>query len=540
MKVLLLEPPRNYVGERIRTGMFSTQQRLGIRLGLPLGLLYVAGALKKAGHDVAIFDTLSPDHGDVVLDGADGLIRHGLNDEGIRDFVRRHRPQIVGIGNRFSMHFAHAANAARLVKEVDPKILVMLGGNHASAIGDKVLLEHPEFDFCIQGEGEEVTVDLLDVLDRGGDLSEVPGLVWRKGGDGGGGEVRRNPRRPFLHEIDDLPFPAYDLVNMETYLNPERAGPNIWGPRPSSLPRSVSMVTTRGCPFSCTFCAAHIHMGKKMRVHSVGNVVDHMELLVKRYDVRHFHMEDDNFTYDQQRILDLVQEIRRRIPHVTWDTPNGVRADMMSREMVFKMKEGGCTLLAIGVESGSQRVVKKVIRKSLDLDDVERVASAAQDAGLACTAFYLGGFPGETKEDILQTQRYAEYMFAKYNLRAGGMGIVAPLFGTPVYHEAVRKGFLSKEVTPENLFWSLQGAEGMLRSDQFSPDDLKLMDEGLRYRLNRMKLRRDFGRALSRPGHEIARTFRNPRRVKGVARFVWKALARRTPKGAGWYEAVAN
>ena len=535
MKVLLIEPPRNYVGERINRSMFSTEQRMGIRLGLPLGLLYVAGALRKEGHDPEIFDTLSPDHGEVLFYGDDGLIRHGISDEAIREKVRKAKPDLVGIGNRFSMHFNHAAATARLVKEIDPSIPVMLGGNHASAIGDKVLLEHPEFDFCIQGEGEEITVDLLNALRDGRGLETVHGLVYRQDG-----KVKRNPRRPFIHELDDLPFPAYDLVNMETYLNPERAGANIWGPRPSSLPRSVSMVTTRGCPFSCTFCAAHIHMGKKMRIHSVKNVVDHMEMLVKRWDVRHFHMEDDNFTYDQQRIMDLVDEIKRRIPHVTWDTPNGVRADMMSRELVFKMKEGGCTLLAVGVESGSQRVVKKVIRKSLDLDDVERIAAAAQDAGLACTAFYLGGFPGETRADIQQTLRYAEFMFVKYGLRAGGIGIVAPLYGTPVYHEALKSGFLAKEVTPDNLFWSLQGAEGMLKTDEFSPGDLKNVDEQLRYRLNRLKLRRDLGRLFSRPGDQLVKTFRNPRRVKGVARFVWKAVARRAPKAAGWYEAVAN
>ncbi len=535
MRVLLIEPPRNYVGDRIRRSFFSTQQRMGIRLGLPLGLLYVAGAARKAGHEVEIFDTLSPDHGDVVFYGEDGLIRHGLPEDRIREEIRRRRPQVVGIGNRFSMHFAHAARTAQLVKEVDPGILVVLGGNHASAIGDKVIQDHLEFDVCVQGEGEEVVPDLLTALGEGRGLDEVPGIVYRKDG-----QLKRNPRRPFIQELDDLPFPAYDLVNMETYLHPERAGKDIWGPRPSSLPRSVSMVTTRGCPFSCTFCAAHIHMGKKMRVHSVKNVVDHMEMLVRKHDVRHFHMEDDNFTYDQQRIMDLVGEIKRRIPHVTWDTPNGVRADMMSRELVFRMKEGGCTLLAIGVESGSQRVVRKVIRKSLDLGDVERVAAAAQDAGLACTAFYLGGFPGETKADIQQTLRYAEYMFVKYGLRAGGIGIVAPLFGTPVYHEAVKRGYLAKDVTPDNLFWSLQGAEGMLKTDQFAPEDLKQVDEQLRYRLNRLKLRRDMGRAFSRPGQEFVKTLRNPKRIKGVARFVYKAVARRAPKAAGWYEAVAS
>ncbi len=538
MNVLLIEPPRNYVGERIRTSMFSTQQRMGIRLGLPLGLLYVAAAARKAGHDVEIFDTLSPEYGEVVFHNADGLIRHGLPDERIKDVIRAKKPRIVGIGNRFSMHFGHTANVARLVKEVDPSILVMLGGNHASAIGDKVLQEHAAFDFCVQGEGEEIVPDLLTALDKGAPLDTVAGLVWRDGAKGG--EIRRNTRRPFIQELDDLPFPAYDLVNMEVYLAPEKAGPNIWGPRPSSLPRSVSMVTTRGCPFSCTFCAAHIHMGKKMRVHSVKNVVDHMEMLVKKWDVRHFHMEDDNFTFDQQRVMDLVSEIKRRIPHVTWDTPNGVRADMMSRDLVFKMKEGGCTLLAVGVESGSQRVVQKIIRKALDLDDVERIASACHDAGLALTAFYLGGFPGETRGDIQQTLRYAEYMFRKYGMRAGGIGLVAPLYGTPVYHEAVKKGYLSKEVTPDNLFWSLQGAQGMLKTGEFTPQDIKEADEQLRFRLNRMKLRRDLRKAVSQPGREIMKTIRNPRRIRGVARFVYKAVARRAPKGAGWYEAVAN
>lgn len=537
MNILLIEPPRNYVGERIRSGFFSTQQRMGIRLGLPLGLLYVAATVRKAGYQVGIFDTLSPEHGEVVFHNNDGLIRHGLPDERIKDAVRARKPRLVGIGNRFSMHFGHTAHTARLVKEVDPDILVMLGGNHASAIGDKVLLEHPEFDFCVQGEGEEVVPDLLEALDQGRPLASVAGLVWRDKD----GEVRRNARRPFIQELDDLPFPAYDLVDMETYLHPERfAGKHLMGPRPSSMPRSVSMVTTRGCPFSCTFCAAHIQMGKKMRIHSVKNVVDHMEMLVKRWDVRHFHMEDDNFTFDQRRVMDLIDEIQRRIPQVTWDTPNGVRADMMSRALVFRMKEGGCTLLAVGVESGSQRVVQKVIRKSLDLDDVERIASAARDAGLPLTAFYLGGFPGETRADIQQTLRYAEYMFLKYGMRAGGIGLVAPLYGTPVYHEAVKKGYLSKEVTPDNLFWSLQGAQGMLKTDEFGPDDIKEADVQLRFRLNRMKLRRDIRKAVSQPGREILKTIRNPRRIRGVARFVYKTVARRASKGVGWYEAVAN
>ena len=151
------------------------------------------------------------------------------------------------------------------------------------------------------------------------------------------------------------------------------------------------MITSRGCPYDCTFCSIHLHMGKRFRAHSVTNVLRHIELLVSQYGVRHIHFEDDNLTLNRSRFSDLLDGLLAVQFDITWDTPNGVRADLLPKELIAKSKESGCTHLVMGVESGKQANLDRIVKKKLDLQQVERTAHACKELGLDLGAFFIIG-----------------------------------------------------------------------------------------------------------------------------------------------------
>ena len=178
-------------------------------------------------------------------------------------------------------------------------------------------------------------------------IDDIQGIAHRIGD-----KVGLNSPRPFNQNLDELPYPAYHLVDMEKYLNPKTIEYR------SFQKRALPMVTSRGCPFNCSFCSVHLHMGKKFRAHSVDYVVDHIDHLVKKYHVKTIYFEDDNLTFDIQRFEAICDKIIERDIKFQWETPNGVRADYLTLDLLKKMKNIGCQSVFVGVESGDQYVLR--------------------------------------------------------------------------------------------------------------------------------------------------------------------------------------
>jgi anaerobic magnesium-protoporphyrin IX monomethyl ester cyclase len=449
MKTLLINPPQTFFpGSDLPSG------------NLPLGLLYVAAVLEKAGYDVEVLDAFQTDFpfrkiGDVT--------EVGMPYDRIRDEIQRRKPDIVGIANPFTCQVEHSIKIADIVKEVDPSVLTVVGGPHVSVMPTDFLEDAKNVDIAVIGEGEYAMRDIAQFFEGNKKIADVEGIAHRRED----GKVVLNAPRPFLKDLDELPYPAYHLVDMEQYLSPKKVEYR------SFQDRALSMITSRGCPFNCSFCSVHLHMGKPFRAHSVDYVVGHLEHVVDNYRVKTIYFEDDNLTLDLKRFEAICDKIIERDLRFGWETPNGVRADRLNLDLLQKMKKSGCQSVFVGVESGDQYVLDNIIDKSLRLADVVKFAKNCKKIGLKTGAFYIIGFPGEKKENMKNTVNFALMMKRKYDV---GMHLLfaTPSYGTRLYDECNEKGYLRSKLTPRAFAevrqnWGLP----LIETDDFTAMEVK-------------------------------------------------------------------
>ncbi|MGB9959947.1 MAG: B12-binding domain-containing radical SAM protein [Candidatus Bathyarchaeales archaeon] len=446
--MLLINPPQTfYQGSEPPAG------------NLPLGLLYIAAVLDKEGYKVEVLDAFMTNPSFLKNGNA---LDVGMPLEKIQEEVERRKPDIVGVANPFTCQAENAIKVSNIIKEVDKDILTVVGGPHVTVVPVEFLEEAENVDIAVIGEGEYTMLDVVKSFEGKKKLSEVQGIAYRKNG-----KVMLNPRRPFIKNLDELPYPAYHLVEMEQYLNPKKIGYR------SFQKRAISMVTSRGCPFNCCFCSVHLHMGKMFRAHSADYVVNHIEYVVNKYRVKTIYFEDDNLTLDIKRFEAICDKIIERGIRVNWETPNGVRPDRLNQTLLEKMKKSGCQSVFFGVESGDQYVLDKIIDKSLKLNDVIRVAKICKKLGIKTGAFYIIGFPGEKKENMLRTVEFALMLKREFDV---GMHlfIATPLYGTRLYEECVKKGYISEKLTPRALA-EVRQPRGMplIKTEDFTPLEVK-------------------------------------------------------------------
>ncbi len=448
MKVLLINPPQTFFpGSDAPAG------------NLPLGLLYIAAVLQRDGVEAEVLDAFMAN---VPARKIGDTAEIGMSYEEITDSIRRKKPDIVGISNPFTCQTQHASKVADIVKEIDCDVPTVVGGPHVSAVPEEFMTEAKNVDFAVRGEGEYTMLDLVKLTEGKMKAEDILGIAYRKDG-----KILQTPPRPFLKNLDDLPYPAYDLMDMESYLNPEKIEYR------SFKERSISMITSRGCPFNCVFCAVHLHMGRAFRAHSVDYVVNHIEHVVQKYRVKTIFFEDDNMTFDLQRFDAICDGIIARKIRFKWETPNGIRADYLTLDLLKKMKRSGCQSVFFGVESGDQHVLDDIISKSLDLKAVMNVAKMCKDIGLSTAAFYIIGFPGETKEGMLKTVDFALKLKKEYDV---GMllHVATPSCGTRLYYQCKEKGYIQENLTPR-AFAEVRQTRGnpLIGTEDFTPAEVK-------------------------------------------------------------------
>jgi anaerobic magnesium-protoporphyrin IX monomethyl ester cyclase len=448
MKVLLINPPQTFYP--------GSEQPAG---NLPLGLMYLAALLQKANFKVEILDAFMVDSV-FQRNGVETTV--GMPFTKIRHELIERKPDVVGISGPFTCQIDNAVKISNLVKEVNPNILTVTGGPHVTLASEAFLREAKDVDIVVRGEGEYTMLEIAQTFEDRKQMDKILGIAYRQSG-----KIRLNPPRPLIKNLDQLPYPAYNLVDMERYLTLKKIGYR------SFKDRAISMITSRGCPFNCCFCAVHLHMGKDFRAHSAKYVVDHIQFVVKKFNVRNVFFEDDNLTLDIERFENICNDIISRNINIGWETPNGVRADCLNRELLKKMKQSGCKSVFIGVESGDQQILNNVICKSLDLNRVVEFAKDAKEIGLKTGAFYIIGFPGETKENMQKTVDFALRLKREYDV---GMHlfVATPSFGTRLYEECVIKGYVEENLT-WNAFARARQPKGMplITTKDFTPAQVK-------------------------------------------------------------------
>jgi anaerobic magnesium-protoporphyrin IX monomethyl ester cyclase len=449
MKVLLINPPQTfYPGSEPPAG------------NLPLGLMYIAAVLQRGGFQVSILDAFMRGDGDFKQSGEDTIV--GLSFEQIKQEILDRKPDVVGVAGPFTCQIGNALETCRAAKEANPAIITVLGGPHVTLVPKETLEENRAIDIAVMGEGEYAMLELIQHLEAKQPLGGIKGVAYRNGN-----QIVVNERRPFMTNLDELPYPAYDLVDMERYLSPSKIGYR------SFQNRAISMITSRGCPFNCCFCAVHLHMGQGFRPHSAEYVLNHIQYVVDNYDVKNIFFEDDNLTLDLKRFEAICDGLIARKIRIGWETPNGVRADCLTMPLLKKMKKSGVKSVFVGVESGDQQILDKVVCKSLDLGKVVEFAKNSQELGLKTGAFYIIGFPGETKENMQCTVDFALDLKRKYDV---GMHLFAatPSYGTKLFDECKAKGYLPADLT-WNSFAQARQARGvpLITTNEFTPEEVK-------------------------------------------------------------------
>ncbi len=449
MKILLINPPQTfYPGSEPPAG------------NLPIGLMYIAAVLKKAGYCVEILDAFFLG-ADLVGDNRE-TVTVGLSFEQIKQEILNRKPDVVGIAGPFTSQISNAIETSKAAKQVDPTILTVMGGPHVSLVPKEFLEETGMVDVAVIGEGEYAMLEIVQCHEAKKGFGDVLGVAYRQNG-----AVTVNARRPFLKDLDELPYPAYELVDMEKYLGQSKIGYR------SFQDRAISMVTSRGCPFNCCFCAVHLHMGQGFRAHSAQYVLDHIQYVVDKYKVKNIFFEDDNLTLELKRFEAICDGIIERKIKIGWETPNGVRADCLNMELLKKMKRSGVKSIFVGVESGDQQILDKVICKSLDLNKVVEFAKNSYELGLKTGAFYIIGFPGETKENMQRTVDFALMLKRKYDV---GMHLfmATPSYGTRLYEECKKKGYVAEDLS-WNAFAQARQPKGLplISTAEFTPVEVK-------------------------------------------------------------------
>ena len=378
----------------------------------PIGLGYLASSLRQNRFsDIAILDCL----------------KEKLSYEDLRSRFKMWRPKIVGF-QLFSTDFGSVVKSIEILKEASPTSTVVIGGPHVSATTISALEEIENADFGIAGEGELGLPLLLRRLLRNEPIpwEDIPGLIWRDNGS-----IHANPRI-MVKDLDALQFPAWDLMPPASYPDSPQGG--FYRNFPIA-----PIATTRGCPYPCTFCGSGVNMGRKLRVRSMKNVFKEISMLYHDFGVKEFHIIDDMFNFDRERVLEFCQNIKDRGLDITYTFPNGLRLNHLDKEMLMMMKETGAYAFTVGIESGSQRILD-LMKKNLTLDLIEEKIDLICAVGLEPSGFFIIGFPGETIEDIKSTIRFAK----RLKLKRAHFGNFLPLPGTEATRNLTESGKISR------------------------------------------------------------------------------------------------
>jgi anaerobic magnesium-protoporphyrin IX monomethyl ester cyclase len=362
----------------------------------PLGLAYVAGALREAGLACRVIDATGE-----ALDSMwpyperDDFLIQGLT---LDEIVRRLDPDtdVVGISCMFSTLWPLANRVASAVRDTLPGALLVLGGEHGTAVPEHVLATSP-FDVVVLGEGEETFVDLLRARAAGRPLREVKGIAYRE--DGGVVNTGLSPRR---RDIDAIALPEWDSFPIREYI--ERHQTNGM-----NLGRSMPILGTRGCPFQCTFCSSPGMWTQRWIPRDPRQLADEMELHVRKYGVTNFDFQDLTAIVKRQWIVDFCQELIARNLNITWQMPSGTRAEVFDAEVADLLYRSGCRALAFAPESGSPAILK-VVKKQVSLDHMLVSMRAAVQRGLKLSCFIVIGFPDDTPATLHQTLKLIRRM----------------------------------------------------------------------------------------------------------------------------------
>jgi len=405
---------------------------------IPLGLAYIAGTLTSAGHEVQIVDgdrllarhTIDPSipQPGILVSSMERYLAFHDAEAPIWHILAREilalNPDIVGF-SIWTASFQSVMNTAKALKQLRPALTIVAGGIHPT-IDPLSVIQNPCIDFAICGEGEQAARQLWDILARSAspfvESAGIPG-VWTRVN----GRIRNGGKTSLMECIDDLPFPNYETV------------------KDFSVHNIAGIITSRGCPFGCSFCASEAIWTRKVRYRDIDACLQELEHYRARFDLRSFRINDDTFCLQKARVRDFCTKLVERFGN-TWDFMVDANVDSLDREKILLLQRAGCRQINFGIESVAPRIRKLFVNKRVNLEHARAMVDEMYAAGIMSGAYFMTGFPGETVEELEDTAAFMETLTATHNI----WSIVSPYPGTPLHAYCLYHGY-GREISPLHL-----------------------------------------------------------------------------------------
>jgi radical SAM superfamily enzyme YgiQ (UPF0313 family) len=427
MRILLVVPPGldgNYITKYHASSFLNFTAP-------PLGLAYIAAVLENSGYNPQILDCKAL----------------GLTFQDYRRFVKRMNPDFVGI-QVLTVNIYDALQTAQISKEEGVDV-VSFGGYHPTNMPDECLeMSNGNVDVVFRGESEFTVLEFINCLETGKDWRDVPGLSYIEGKKRENGLIIHNPEPPLYKDIDDLPFPARHLLPMDRY--------RVFG---TSFP-ATTLITSRGCPYKCDFCAVTAFYNARWRPRSPQNIREEMEVIRDDFNLKAVAFVDDLFFLSKKRIRNICEEFQKERLDVYWGaTTRPEKSDLYHLSL---MRKAGCRLVFVGVESGDQGILDN-ITKETTVSQIERFFVNIKKSRMDSLASVSFGFPGETRETVINTVNWVTDVL---DPSLAVFTVATPYPGTRFYQQALTEGWIKeKDYSKYNLFTPIMDTTGLTREE---------------------------------------------------------------------------
>ncbi|MBD3202876.1 radical SAM protein [Candidatus Woesearchaeota archaeon] len=343
-------------------------------VGFPLGIAYLASVLEKNGKKVDVLDVNAKN----------------ISKKKLHRIIKKEKPDLIGISCNTGT-YKEALEIARISKDAHKKCKVVIGGPHSTFSAKTILEYHPQIDFCILGEAEYTLLELVDKLENNINYYSIKGLGYRNGKKN---KIFINPLRRFIENLDEIPFPSWHLFDLN---NPEVE-------QAYNLPifkgdKSITIISSRGCYFTCSYCYSEKFWGNRIRYRSPKNVLNELKKL-KKIGFKSVFFEDDTFTMDRKRVIDICKLILQEGLEIKWGCAS--RVDRVDLQLLKTMKKAGCIYIYYGIESSNQEIIDRA-GKEIKIEDSEKAFELMRKVGITSEASIQFGLPGETIETAKNT-----------------------------------------------------------------------------------------------------------------------------------------
>jgi radical SAM superfamily enzyme YgiQ (UPF0313 family) len=417
----------------IRPAMVSSVGTWSSPVTPPLGIAYLASMLLKNGNEVECIDAIGLRVDQIIQEG--DYVIQGLTIDEIIDRIPS-KTDCIGVSCMFSQDWLYFRKLLKAIRARFPETLLVIGGEHVTALPEFSLRDCPVVDLCVLGEGEETFVDVVNRMHQPELLYKTPGIAFVDHQ----GQFVLGPPRARIKDVDQIPYPAWDLVPLEPYLE-TRNGHGVF------LGRTMGIIATRGCPYQCTFCSNPTMYGKGYHARTPSDVLDEIEYYMHRYNATNIDFYDLTMILKKSWVIEFCEEIERRGLKFTWQLPTGTRSEVVDDDVAPWLYRTGCRNITYAPESGDPETLER-IKKKVKIPKLFESVRASLRAGINVKCNIVIGFPHETRANIMRTILFC-WRMAISGVHDVGIFLFSPYPGSQLFRELQEEGVIPQKLDDE-------------------------------------------------------------------------------------------